>query len=32
VHAILGAVWLQHGAEIGGRVIRDKILRRLVAF
>jgi large subunit ribosomal protein L15 len=31
MYAIVGAIWLQNGAEVGGRVIRDKIFRRVLA-
>jgi large subunit ribosomal protein L15 len=31
LYAIVGAISLQHGAEVAHRIVRDKILRRLGA-
>jgi large subunit ribosomal protein L15 len=29
--AIVGAISLQHGADVAGKVVREKILKRLLA-
>jgi large subunit ribosomal protein L15 len=29
--AIIGAISLQHGGEVAGKIVRERILRRLLA-